>query len=58
MTRVEAEQLHIGDRVIWDGNTDDTGTVIEKNWMAAKIEWDNGQICMIHLEDMRRVSRA
>jgi hypothetical protein len=42
MTPKEATKLAIGDRVKWmDGAT---GTVTEKNWHAAKIEWDDGHV--------------
>lgn len=59
MNRKEADRLKINDRVqIWAGSPDAcTGTVIEKNWCAAKINWDDGQIGIIHLNDMGNVTR-
>jgi hypothetical protein len=59
MNKKEAARLKIGDLVqIWAESPDAcTGTVIEKNWMAAKIDWDDGQTGVIHLNDMQNVTR-
>jgi hypothetical protein len=59
MDKKEVARLKIGDRVqIWAESPDAcTGTVIEKNWCAAKIDWDDGQIGVIHLDDMQNVTR-
>ena len=59
MNRKEADRLlKIGGRVqIWAESPDAcTGTVTEKNWCAAKIEWDDGQVGVIHLDDMEHVT--
>lgn len=60
MTPKEADRLlKIGDRVqIWAESPDAcTGTITEKNWCAAKIEWDDGQVGVIHLDDMKNVTK-
>lgn len=51
-----SKRLAIGSRVRFsqDGVL---GTVTEKNWMAVKIAWDDGQIGIIHHDDMQDVSR-
>lgn len=58
MNKKQATSLKIGDRVlIWPDNTYAcSGTIIEKNWMAAKIKWDDGEIGVIHLDDFANVT--
>jgi hypothetical protein len=58
MDRKSANKLKIGQRVvIWEESPDAcSGTITEKNWMAIKVEWDDGQIGIIHLDDCRNVS--
>lgn len=59
MDRREAKRIKIGDRVqIWAESPDAcTGTAIEVGYNAVKFEWDDGQIGVIHLNDMKEVSR-
>ena len=56
MDKREAKKLLIGDPVVFSDGV--KGKVTEKNWMAVKIEWDDGQIGIIHLNDMQDVSRV
>ena len=44
MTKREADQYNVGDRVHFHGDETDQGTVLEVGFNAVKIEWDNGQI--------------
>lgn len=58
MDKKAARKLRIGQRVeIWAESPDAcSGTVTEKNWMAIRVEWDDGQVGIIHLDDCRDVS--
>ena len=58
MDRKAANKLKIGQRVeIWAGSPDAcSGTITEKNWMAIKVEWDDGQVSIIHLDDCQDVT--
>ena len=59
MNHKQAAKLKIGDRVeIWP-DTDEAcpGTVIEANWCAVKIEYDDGVLGTIHHRDMKEVRR-
>ena len=56
MNTKEAKRLEIGQRVRFSDGV--LGTVTEKNWMAVKVEWDDGQVGVIHFDDMADVSIA
>lgn len=49
MTPSEAKKLKVTNRVRWidDGSL---GTVIDKNWHALQIAWDDGQACIFQFE--------
>lgn len=51
-----ARKLKIGDRVR-DDDDECPGTVIEANWMAVKIQWDDDQVGILHHRDMGHISR-
>lgn len=55
----DASLLRIGDRVCWEGNPNDAGTVVEAPWEAAgvRIAWDNGQEGWIDKRGAESVSR-
>jgi hypothetical protein len=59
MDSKEAKKIKIGDRVqIWAERPDAcTGTAIEVGYNAVKFEWDDGQIGIIHHNDMKDVAR-
>jgi hypothetical protein len=54
----EARSLPIGARVIWNGDTKDAGTVIEKDWAGITIKWDNREQQKILHNDMSPVTKA
>lgn len=56
MDRKASERLKIGDRLryISDGAL---GTVTETGYSGVKIAWEDGQIGIIHHDDMEVVSR-
>jgi hypothetical protein len=41
MTGEQSRQLSVGDRVCWNGDQNDHGTVTEKNWAGLTVKWDN-----------------
>jgi hypothetical protein len=57
MNAREAKRLRVGDRVTWGGNAEDRGVVIEIGYCAVKIDWEDGQVGLIHHNDMRDVDR-
>lgn len=57
MKSQEAKELKLKDRVIWNNNKEDAGTVIEIGYCAIKIEWDNGQTGILYPEDMGPVTK-
>lgn len=56
MKREISKKLKVGDTVIFSDGV--KGKVIETNWMAVKIVWDDGQIGIIHHDDMREVEKV
>jgi hypothetical protein len=58
MTGDQSRFLDIGDRVCWQNDQTDRGTVIEKNWAGVTIKWDSrGEQQILH-NDMVRVERV
>jgi len=58
MTGDQSRQLKVGERVCWQNDQADQGTVIEKNWAGVTIKWDSrGQQTILH-NDMVRVERV
>ncbi len=56
MTAKEARRLLIGTVVMWNENTDDTGTVRHISPTAVYIDWANGDQGWIDFKDMKHVS--
>lgn len=57
MNHKQAAKLKIGDRVRYTGEDSCPGTVIEKNWHAVKIEYDDGVICIHNHREMDEIER-
>lgn len=58
MTGDQSRALIVGDRVRWNNDTNDQGTVSEKNWAGVIVKWDNrGEQAILH-NDMILVERA
>ena len=55
MDRKAASRLEIGTQVRFSDGV--LGKVIDTSYCAVTIAWDDGQTGVIHLEDMRDVSR-
>lgn len=58
MTEREARKLKVGDRVMWDCDAGDCGTVIDVGYHGATIKWDNGQTGGVDFRGMSKISRA
>jgi hypothetical protein len=58
MTGDQSRRLNVSDRVRWNNDTNDQGTVIGKNWAGVTVKWDNrGEQAILH-NDMILVERA
>ena len=58
MTGGQSRTLKVGDRVCWQNDGGDQGTVTETNWAGVTIKWDNrGEQTILH-NDMRPVERV
>jgi hypothetical protein len=58
MTGDQSRALKVGDRVCWQNDGADQGTVTETNWAGASIKWDNrGEQTILH-NDMSQVQRV
>jgi hypothetical protein len=58
MTGDQSRFLSIRDRVCWQNDQADQGTVIEKNWSGVTIKWDNRMVQAIPHNDMAQVERV
>ena len=56
MTGDLSRLLTVGDRVCWNADILDQGTVIEKNWAGVTIQWDNRSEQAILHNDMGEVT--
>jgi hypothetical protein len=58
MTGDQSRTLNIGDRVSWQNDQADQGTVTETNWAGVTVKWDNrGEQSILH-NDMTQVERV
>ena len=57
MTGDQSRFLTVGDRVCWQNDQADQGTVTEKNWAGVTIKWDNRSEQAILHNDMAQVER-
>jgi hypothetical protein len=55
MTGDQSRTLKAGDKVCWQNDNADKGTVIETNWAGVTIKWDNRSKQMILHNDMGQV---
>ena len=54
----QSRSLKVGDRVCWQNDQADQGTIAEKNWAGVTIKWDNrGDQAILH-NDMAQVERV
>ncbi|MDB5603812.1 MAG: hypothetical protein JWP25_712 [Bradyrhizobium sp.] len=58
MTGERSRQLKVGDRVFWQKDLADQGTVTETNWAGVTIKWNGrGEQTILH-NDMGQIERA
>jgi hypothetical protein len=58
VTGDESRQLNVGERVSWNADQKDHGTIIETNWAGVTIKWDiRCEQAILH-NDMARVQRV
>lgn len=58
MKEATARMLHVGDRVCWDHNKADGGTVIDKGFNAVTVKWDNpaeGEFTILYFTTMANI---
>jgi hypothetical protein len=55
MTGDQSRLLKAGDRVCWQASATDLGTVVQTNWSAVTIDWDNGHRASIQHNDMAQI---
>jgi hypothetical protein len=49
MTGEQSRLLKVGDRVCWNADKKDQGTVTEKNWAGVTVTWDiRGEQSILH----------
>jgi hypothetical protein len=58
MTGDQSRTLKVGDRVCWDDNASDLGTVVGIAWSGVTISWDDGHTTSVTHNDMGQVERA
>ena len=58
MTGDQSRLLKVGDRVWWNADPNDQGTVTEKSWAGVTINWDNRSEQAILHNDMAQVERV
>ena len=58
MTPQESKALKRGERVCWEDDPTDQGSIIDRDWSGVKIKWDNAAApTHYHHNDMGRVAR-
>jgi hypothetical protein len=58
MTGDQSRSLKVGDRVCWQNDRADQGTVIGTSWSEVTISWDDGEANSVSHNDMARVERV
>src|SRR3977135_2306918 len=48
MTVTESKDLKKGNRVYWQGDGDDSGTITETSWDSVTISWNTGKVASVH----------
>lgn len=61
MKEAVARRLKVNDRVTWDNNPNDLGTVIEVGYNAVKVKWDDpsqGEVGVLWFTEMANIGVA
>jgi hypothetical protein len=57
MTGHESRKLKAGDRVCWQDEATNQGTVRGTSWSGVTIAWDDGDVISVSHNDMGQVER-
>lgn len=58
MTGDQSRLLKVGDRICWQKDQADQGTVTETNWAGLTVKWDNRSQQDIQHNDMAQIERV
>ena len=58
MTGDQSRLLKVGDRICWQKDQADQGTVTETNWSGVIVKWDNRTEQTIQHNDMAQIERV
>jgi hypothetical protein len=58
MTGEQSRLLKVGDRICWQKDQADLGTVTETNWSGIIVKWDNRTEQTIQHNDMAQIERV
>jgi hypothetical protein len=58
MTGEQSRLLQAGDRISWQNDRADQGTVTETNWAGLTVRWDNRSQQDIQHNDMAQIERV
>jgi hypothetical protein len=58
MTGEQSRHLRAGDRICWQNNQADKGSVTETNWAGLTVKWDNRSEQAILHNDMGQIERV
>jgi hypothetical protein len=58
MTGEQSRLLKVGDRLLWQNDQADSGTVTETNWAAVTVRWDSRTEQAIQHNDMGSLERV
>jgi len=58
MTGEKSRQLKVGDKVCWQKDSADQGTVTEANWAGVTIKWSGRREQTILHNDMAQIERV
>lgn len=58
MTSDESRELRAGNRVCWNGDATNQGTIQGTSWSGVTIDWDDGEQTSVAHGDMVQVDRA
>jgi len=58
MTGEKSRQLKVGDKVCWQKDNADKGSVTETNWSGVTVKWDNRSEQAILHNDMAQIERV
>jgi len=58
MTGDQSRKLKVGDRVCWNRDVKNQGTVKGTSWSGVTIDWDDGESTSVSHNDMAQIDRA